>query len=727
MKNRKQILLLVSSALMTIYTLCAQNTEYQYLGFNPGKTSGNEEWVQTIQILEPACRSEVSGMITVKFKAPEMTEAKAMCWSQPTDEFPDHWGHDVNLTPKGIKLSKDATGSFKVDVTKFPAGPMNIRIYVHNREGKKDFFELQLYNRGGVKWNQGIPATDPPGARDLKLVFADDFDGPLSISNDGRNARYSAHKPRFGDFSGWPFSDVDGEDNPFEQVDTYLKIKARKSEGTNGSTGLIASVNMDGEGFWVKAPCYLECRFTAQSAPGTWPAFWTLTKLDRNIPGDELDIVEAYGGVGKGNPNHEGYEVVSHFWRQIDETGNRKKEYHKRVPILDLGGRSYWSHTFHTYAVYIGLDETVYYFDNIEVLRHPTNDESRNFPHMFLINYAIGGISRWPVDLERYENGSDMYIDYVRVYAKEYLQKYSIPPPCLPAKKEVEGVDEKPVKDLTRLPVNNNKEITGRDWYISQTFTDEFDGPVLDREKWINTHHYWKGRQPSIFEDNNVRVDTDRKELILRTDWTDEPTEKMIHSNAGNTNLDRQYRNYRAAAVSSMKKTGYGYYEIKARTAPVSITSSWWLQCNDATIEIDIFEQIGRPKKTWDPNGATISVGGFIYPNQKWTFLGRKDINTEIDLTAGYHIYGFEWGPHYVRAYLDGNIYWEMENKWFFEPMWMFFDMETFIWQGYAEKEDFIYFTDPLTGETRFTGDYCVQYMRKWISETPQYPGPLMK
>ena len=40
---------------------------------------------------------------------------------------------------------------------------------------------------------------------------------------------------------------------------------------------------MDGEGFFTKAPCYLECRFTAQSAPGTWPAFWTLTSIDETI------------------------------------------------------------------------------------------------------------------------------------------------------------------------------------------------------------------------------------------------------------------------------------------------------------------------------------------------------------------------------------------------------------------------------------------------------------
>jgi hypothetical protein len=306
---------LVFSFLFVVSVAFAQTrTEYKYVGFNHGETIGNEEWIQCIQIVEPACRSEVKGNVKVRFTAPGMIDVKALCWSQPTTANPDRWGHDVNLTPKGIKLSKDGTGAFQFNADHFPAGPINVRIYASNGEGKKDFFELQLYNRGGVKWNQGIPDQVPLGAKGLNLVFSDDFDGPLSISNDGRNARYNAHKPRFGDFSGWPFADVDGPDNPFEQVDTYLKIKARKRPDTKGSTGLIASVNMDGEGFWAKAPFYMECRFTAQSAPGTWPAFWTITKLDRGIPGDELDIVEAYGGVGKGNPNHEGYELVSHFW-----------------------------------------------------------------------------------------------------------------------------------------------------------------------------------------------------------------------------------------------------------------------------------------------------------------------------------------------------------------------------------------------------------------------------
>ncbi len=69
---------------------------------------------------------------------------------------------------------------------------------------------------------------------------------------------------------------------------------------------------------------------------------------------------------------------------------------------MELGGKSYWSTTFHTYGLYVGRDETIYYFDGIEVLRHPTNDISKEKPLFFLINYAIGGISGWPIDLERF-------------------------------------------------------------------------------------------------------------------------------------------------------------------------------------------------------------------------------------------------------------------------------------------------------------------------------------
>jgi hypothetical protein len=392
-----------------------------YHEFNYGRVKeGVENWVQAIRVTQPELRSDVSGMVTVTLNAKGMTEATAFCWKQPDTSEPENvWGKDVNLTPAGIPLDKRGNGSFKFDAEEFPNGPMSVRIYARNEAGKKDIFELQLFNTGGAVWNQGLPDAPPPAARNLQLNFEDDFDGPLSISNDGRDATYTAHKPGGGDFSGWQFSNVLGEGKPFSRKGTWLRIAARKDqESPKGRSGLIASVGTDYSGVWVKAPCYLECRFTAQSAIGTWPAFWTLAPGKGDVV-DELDIVEAYGGKGEGNPNHPGYSIVSHFWKQTNADGSKKKAPSTRPDIMNLGGKSYWSTTFHTYAVYVGLDDTVYYFDDVEVFRHPSGEVSKSSPHCFLINLAIGGISGWPIDLQRYENGSDMWVDYVRVYARD--------------------------------------------------------------------------------------------------------------------------------------------------------------------------------------------------------------------------------------------------------------------------------------------------------------------
>jgi len=403
-----------------------------------GKDKKGADWVDAVFVSEPAYRSEVQGEVTVKFQAKGMTQAKAMLWQQPTDKDKNEWGHDENLTPGGIKLDAQGNGTFTFNADEFPNGPINVRIFAQNEAGKKDICELQLFNTGGVKWNQGIPDRIPPAieGKGLKLIFEDDFDGPLSISADGRGARYSSRKPRMGDFSGWQFTEPIADGKPFSQQGTWLRIAARKDEDSpKGRSGLIASVNFDGEGVWAKAPAYLECRFTAQSATTTWPAFWTITQVDRygrKVPGDELDIIEAYGGNGPGRPNHPGYSLVTHPWRQTNPDGSKKKHPGTKVPMMELGGKSYWSTTFHTYAVFIGEKDTVYYFDDIEVFRHPSNDISVKYPHLFLINLALGGISGWPIDMSRYNEGTDMWVDYVRVYAKEDVPDYSLPLPPLP-------------------------------------------------------------------------------------------------------------------------------------------------------------------------------------------------------------------------------------------------------------------------------------------------------
>ena len=260
-----------------------------------------------------------------------------------------------------------------------------------------------------------MPSEAPPAARRMKLLFADDFTGPLSISSTNAKATYYDHKPPDGsqDFSAHTFCGRDSARNPFAQVDTYLRIRA--SDKLH-SAGLISSLKFDGSGVTAKAPCYFECRFIAPNVIGTWPAFWLLTVEQ---PCDELDIIEGYGGEGPHEPNsYDSYMVTPHCWNQ-GEAGKKIETaafegMHNPIGMGKLGIPSAWFETFHTYGCKITETETIYYCDDIEIGRHATLPVSKHASFYFMVNLATGG--GWPVDLSRYHGVADMYVDYVRVY-----------------------------------------------------------------------------------------------------------------------------------------------------------------------------------------------------------------------------------------------------------------------------------------------------------------------
>jgi hypothetical protein len=391
----------------------------RYDAFEAGGVESVLKWKQAIVIKSPALRADIDGDIKIQFVAPGMKKAAVLCWFKPSG--PGLAGRDSQVGSE-IALDAEGNGALTFPARLYPYGPINVRIIAWN-DTERDRRELQLFNKAGMRVGVGAPKSVPAGAQGMKLVFEDDFNAPLSISRDGKNARYTSHKPGGGDFSGWPFSDFEGPDNPFAQIESYLRIRASKTAGKPGSTGLISPVNMDGSVVSFTAPVYFECRFLAQSAPGTWPAFWLLTK-NKAVGGekdavDELDVIEAYGGTGEGNPNFSGYEVTSHFWGQKDAEGKKIKDAHKVIDMSKLGNRSSWSTTFHTYGIKVTPTDTIYYLDDEEVFRHPSGEISKTEPHYFLINYAIGGNSGWKIDLEREGNMSDMYVDYVRVYQGE--------------------------------------------------------------------------------------------------------------------------------------------------------------------------------------------------------------------------------------------------------------------------------------------------------------------
>ena len=370
-----------------------------------------------VAVLSPGYCSDVRGDTRVTLAAPGFKSVTAKCWKAG-----GVFGADSTVAT--VRLDARGNGSFVFPADAYPHGPITVRI--SGATGSvKDHCYLQLYNKGGVSWNEGIPEGPPPAAKGMKLVFADDFKGPLSISSTDPKATYYEHKPPNGyqDFSIHTFSGHDSPNNPFARVDSYLRIRA--SDKTH-SSGLISSMKNDAGGVKVSAPCYFECRFIGPNAVGTWPGFWLMTdymtgydKLKDKTPCDELDIIEAYGGEGPGSPNADDtYMITPHCWNQ-GEAGKaiETKAFegmHNPVRMRKFGIPSTWFETFHTYGCKVTESDTIYYCDNIEVGRHATLPLSKKQPLFFMINLATGG--GWPVDLSRYNGLADMYVDYVRVY-----------------------------------------------------------------------------------------------------------------------------------------------------------------------------------------------------------------------------------------------------------------------------------------------------------------------
>jgi hypothetical protein len=357
----------------------------------------------TITVVSPDYCATVSGSTTIDFYAPGLTTATVKCWKQDT-------GYGYDHTVGTVALGADGHGSVVFPANDFPHGPITVVITATNG-AITDRCNLQLYNQGGVVWNQGIPSAAPPAAQGMNLVFADDFNSMPSISSNGANATYSAHKPGGGDFGLIPFTDPTGEKNPFSQMDSYLRIRA---DTTLNSTGLISSLRADGTGVTATCPAYFECRMIAPNAIGSWPAFWLMTDgvaggLDK--PADELDTIEAYGVTDLNHDNQTGYWTSSHTWNQ---SGTFPTIYQNNN-MTNLGGGASWYQTFHTYGTLITPTDTIYYCDNIEVGRHETTPLSKTDPFFFMINLAVGG-NGWPMDLSRYGGTIDMYVDYVRVY-----------------------------------------------------------------------------------------------------------------------------------------------------------------------------------------------------------------------------------------------------------------------------------------------------------------------
>jgi beta-glucanase (GH16 family) len=222
--------------------------------------------------------------------------------------------------------------------------------------------------------------------------------------------------------------------------------------------------------------------------------------------------------------------------------------------------------------------------------------------------------------------------------------------------------------------------------------SDEFEGKELDTKKWTVGMAWWKGRQPSLFSDQNVTVSEGRLHLTMRKEKLPPEVEKL------------GYHDYTSAALHTKAQTTYGYFEVKAKPMDSGGSSSFWFQHGSGpgvVTEIDVFEIGGKAKDferkynmtlhSFNDTPAHFSVG------DAWIAPWR--------LAADWHIYGLDWSEKEIRFFVDGVLVRSVENTHWHYPLYLTFDSETMPeWFGMPNDKDL-----PST--------FSVEYVRAWKKE----------
>ncbi|MBE1603823.1 glycoside hydrolase family 16 protein [Actinopolymorpha pittospori] len=377
-----------------------------------------------VSVVSPEVGSTIHGTEHIDFYAPGMKNVWARAQHQPDathSDVYDSWFQNVIPDPE------TGFGRVKFPARSFPRGPLTVMLSAWDSApgdpnfAHSDTFYLQLNNLGGVSFNEGIPATTPPPATGMRVVYADDFTGPLSISRTGAGATYAAQKPDpneasgGGEFGDAIFADPAGPNNPFAIVNNqYLRIRStRTPAGTVDPRGwdrrffggLLSSLRFDGTGVAVQDG-YFEARMLAPGGKGTWPAFWLMPQApvatgDPSLAAVEVDVTELYG-----NQETKSYATY-HLW-------NADPQIHEGTNVAFPSNNPTFT-GWHVYGAKVTATDTIYYIDHVEIWRHATAPQG-NTPMFFMINLALG--SGWPINItSKYRDQVDLYVDYVRVFA----------------------------------------------------------------------------------------------------------------------------------------------------------------------------------------------------------------------------------------------------------------------------------------------------------------------
>ena len=253
-------------------------------------------------------------------------------------------------------------------------------------------------------------------------------------------------------------------------------------------------------------------------------------------------------------------------------------------------------------------------------------------------------------------------------------------------------------------------------WEAIPEFSDEFSGTKLDDTKWVPFNPDWKGRQPGFFSKENVEVKEGMLHLYAKAETLPD--------------LPEGYHTFTTAAVQSIHRVRYGYFEIRCRPMNSAASSAFWFYAGNEKFwtEIDVFEICGKsPAKTGNTAHTPADIARLFtvsIPKDRSYFTtvhvwrtpetgdkhwsDSKTWTSPYRLAEDFHVYGFLWSKEELIWYADGKEIRKRKNTDWHQTLTMNFDSETMPnWFGLPDPKDLpsVFSIDYVRSWKRLDGD----------------------
>jgi beta-glucanase (GH16 family) len=176
-------------------------------------------------------------------------------------------------------------------------------------------------------------------------------------------------------------------------------------------------------------------------------------------------------------------------------------------------------------------------------------------------------------------------------------------------------------------------------------WSDEFDGPVLDRTKWVpeTGGNGWGNDELEFYTARPENVRVDGGNLVIearREDYGGRHTTSARIKTAGK--VERTFGRYEARIkVPRGQGIWPAFWLLGADVDKVG-----WPRCG----EIDVMENIGR-----EPNVVHGTLHGPGYSGEHG--IGKPSVLERGTYADDFHVYAVEWEPREIRWYRDGILY----------------------------------------------------------------------